>query len=197
MAMQIPRLRFMVREIGSAGKSPEAVIGREHLQGIWSYSAFAMGDHEYVPEATEKMGKMAFLVGDYLPGWDGLWACVQFGHEGNRWALREVLDSCRSRILDPWPGAPPPHPDIYLWAGGRFRVALDVTPHHLDCEQFFHSEYPFATDMKGIFRIRGDRMTLCQAETGHPRPTDFVLEGFPHRTLGELVRLREPDSHEA
>src|SRR5262245_11342458 len=109
----------------------------EHkLEGIWIYSAHAVGGEERSQEQVARMAKLVLSAGEYLPGWNGLWAAVTYGYEGGTWSEVEVKASCRHIILGTSRDGESPAADFYLWAGGRFRIAPQKSPKEIDLEQF-------------------------------------------------------------
>jgi hypothetical protein len=42
----------------------------------------------------------------------------------------------------------------------------------------------------GLYRLDGERLILCLAEAGKPRPCGFNSSEQVHQSLGELVRDR-------
>jgi hypothetical protein len=172
---------------------PESVRGgvtleHQHLQGLWSYTAYAVGEARKSPEQLATMSKLVLLPGAYLPGWSGIWAAVTYGYEGGSWSEEQVVSSCRERILEAETEAAAPAPDFYLWAGGRFWVAQDRSPKEIDFEQFIRGQVLPSSLQLGIFEVADKRLTLCLAETGNPRPSSFNSGESPYQKLGELIR---------
>ena len=160
----------------------------QELDGIWSYTAFTEGPHQRTQEELAGMPRRAFLIGDYLPGWDGLWAIVTYGYQGGSWSGQEVLALCRHKILG-GNHVVPPRPDLYLYAGGIFRMTLQRSPHEIDMEHFYDGAgMGFPAESRGIFSFSGDRLILTLAKENHPRPLTFTCGEDTSMTLGELAR---------
>lgn len=166
---------------GSLGVNPNA----RQLDGLWRYVANSVGGTTYTAEQVARMATLVLLPGPYLPAWDGLWAAVSYGYEGGTWSAEEVKASCRHITLGGPREGEAPAADFYLWAGGRFRIA---SPNEIDLEQFWQGQVLGPSLQLGLYRISGERLTLCLSESGGPRPTRFDSEEHPSQYLGQLVR---------
>jgi uncharacterized protein (TIGR03067 family) len=159
-----------------------------HLEGIWACTAFERDGQKWSDQQAAAMAKLVFIPESGIPGWDGVWAAVRYGHQGGRWSEKAVKCSCRHTILGVSLAVEPPGPDFYLWSGGLFRLAPRKLPKEVDLEQFWMGRVqPFSLQL-GIYSMDGDRLTLCLAWPGQPRPSTFGSGGTPDRSLQELVR---------
>lgn len=140
------------------------------------------------------MAKLFLLVGEYLPGWNGLWGAVSYGYQGGSWSDEEVRATCRHMILGGDREGKAPSSDFYLWAGGRFRIALELTSQEIDFEQYWQGRVLPSANL-GLYTVNGERLILCLAEAGKSRPSGFNSSEQAHQSLGELVRVH--DSHHA
>lgn len=161
----------------------------QNLDGLWSYTAYEEGGAKRASEQVATMAQLVLLVGEYLPGWDGLWAAVVYGYQGGSWTEEEVRAACRHIILGGEREQKAPASDFYLWAGGRFRIAPQRSPKEIDFEQYWGGEVLPATNL-GLYNLNEERLILCLAEAGKPRPSGFNSTEHPHQSLGELGRGR-------
>jgi hypothetical protein len=165
----------------------------EHqLEGIWSYTTFEAGGVERPQDQVARMADIVLMGGEYLPGWNGLWAVVTYGYQGGTWSKAEVKASCRHIILGTIREGEAPASDFYLWAGGRFRNAPQRSPKEIDFEQFWGGTVLPGLQL-GLYSIVGERLTLCLTEEGRPRPTTFSSREDPRQNLGQLVRASRTD----
>jgi hypothetical protein len=165
------------------------------LEGLWSYTAYEEGGVKRAPEQVANMHPFVLLPGEYLPGWNGLWAVVTYGYKGGIWSEVEVIASCHHIILGVDRKGEAPASDFYLWSGGRFRVAPQRSPKEIDFEQFWKGTVLPSSMQLGLYRIDEKRLTICLAEPGQLRPSGFSTGNHPHQWLGELVKgkhFREP-----
>ncbi len=160
----------------------------DQLEGLWCYTAYEDGGSARSSEELAAMAKLVLLPGPYLPGWHGLWAVVTVGYEGGVWSDAELYASCRHRLLGTDRVGQAPAADFYLYAGGRFRIAPHRSPKEIDFEQFFDGVAVPSSLQLGLYKIADGRLTLCEAESGRPRPTGFTSGQSPRQSLGELVR---------
>lgn len=162
----------------------------QELDGLWRYTAYQEGGRKRPPEQLALMHKLVLLVGEHLPGWDGLWAAIAYGHQGGKWSEVEIRDSCRHIILGSKREEKAPANDLYLWAGGRFLCASGQRPNEMeiDFEQYWRGEVLPSLNL-GLYFTNGERLTLCLAEAGGPRPSEFTSRENEHQSLGELVRV--------
>lgn len=56
-------------------------------------------------------------------------------------------------------------------------------------EQYWGGPWPPSTNL-GLYTLNEERLILCLAEEGKPRPTGFNSSDQAHQSLGELVRWR-------
>jgi hypothetical protein len=162
----------------------------QSLHGLWSYTAFEECGVRRSPEQLATMAKLVLLVGEYLPGWDGLWAAVSYGYEGGSWPEEEVGATCRHLILGERQEIAPAC-DFYFWAGGRFRIAPRRSPKEIDLEQYWRGEVLPSLNL-GLYTLEEERLILCLADNGKPRPLAFSSSEQAHQSLGELTRGRTP-----
>jgi uncharacterized protein (TIGR03067 family) len=160
----------------------------QNLDGLWSYTAYEEGGAKRPPDQLATMAKIVLIVGEYLPGWNGLWAAVAYGYQGGSWSEENVRAACRHIILG-GEEENAPASDFYLWAGGRFRVAPQRSPKEIDFEQYWRGEALPSTNL-GLYTLNEERLILCLAEAGKSRPTGFNSSEQAHQSLGELVRGR-------
>jgi hypothetical protein len=170
------------------GQEGATGVDERRLEGVWTYTSNEVGGERQTPEQVSRLAKFVLLPGDYLPEWDGLWAAVTYGYEGGVWSGAEVRASCRHIILGTEREGEAPGSDFYLWAGGRFRSAPDRAPQQIDLEQFWRGAALQSSLQLGLYRVEGNRLTLCLAESGGPRPSLFTSDEHPYQSLGELVR---------
>jgi hypothetical protein len=166
-------------------------LDEQWLEGLWSYTAYEEGGVKRAPEQIAKMHPFVLLPGEYLPGWNGLWAVVAYGYKGGIWSELEVKASCRHVILGVDRVGEAPASDFYLWAGGRFRIAPQRSPKEIDFEQFWMGTVLPSAMQLGLYRIDEERLTICLAEAGHLRPSGFTTGNHPHQVLGQLVRRKQ------
>ena len=70
---------------------------------------------------------------------------------------------------------------------GIFNIDVEQEPHHIDID---FVEGPEAGNRsEGIFRLEGDRFTICLGLTGSPRPGRFETSRGSGHALEELVRV--------
>jgi hypothetical protein len=160
-------------------------LDKQKLEGLWTPIRSEVGGVYRPPELVDRMAQMVLLVGDYLSGWDGLWAAVTYGFEGGTWAEGDVKDACRHIILGTDREGIPLAPDFYLWAGGRFRVATDLWPGEIDLEQFWRGEV-LPSKQLGLYCLACDRLTLCLSESGRARPSKFRSDEHSYQCLEDF-----------
>jgi hypothetical protein len=112
-------------------------VEEHQLGGLWSYTTFEEGGVQRPKEQVAMMANIVLIGGEYLRGWNGLWAVVTYGYQGGTWSGAEVKASCRYIILGNIREGEAPAADFYLWAGGRFRIAALRSPKEIDLEQFW------------------------------------------------------------
>jgi hypothetical protein len=100
-----------------------------------------------------------------------------------------VFAMCRYIILgtDYETLAPDAPKDFYLLAGGRFCTNRQRSPSEIDLEYYWRGAALPCTYL-AIYRGVGDRLTLCPAESGQPRPTAFDTSQNAYWSLTEYVR---------
>jgi uncharacterized protein (TIGR03067 family) len=163
-------------------------VDDRRLEGLWTYTANEVGGERQTPEQVARLARFVVLPGSYVPEWHGLWAAVSYGYEGGVWSEVEVKASCRHIILGTEREGGAPGPDFYFWAGGRFRCAPERAPQQIDLEQFWRGAGLHSSLQLGLYHVEGDRLTLCLAEEGGPRPSLFTSDEHPYQSLSELVR---------
>src|SRR5262249_29765103 len=124
----------------------------------------------------------------YLPGWSGIYAVVTCGYEGGTWSDGEIIASCHHRILGTERQGEAPAPDFYVWACGRFFIAPLRSPKEIDFEQFASGQALPSSVQLGLYAVTGERLTLCIADQGKPRPSGFNSTDSAYQGLGELKR---------
>ena len=164
-----------------------------HLEGVWTYVTYEVCGVRRQPESLAKLANLVLLGWEYVPGWDGLWAVVIFGYDGNKWTDQQIKSACRKGILGDDKVDEPSACDIYIYAGGGFRVALEKSPNEIDWQQFCDGAPQIPMNL-GIFALNQDRLTLCMGFEGRPRPSRFSSTERPHQDLGELTREPRTES---
>ena len=71
-------------------------------------------------------------------------------YQGGTWSESEVKSSCRHIILGTAREVEGPGTDLYLWAGGRFRIAPEQSPQEIDFEQFWRGTVLPASHFKTL-----------------------------------------------
>jgi hypothetical protein len=110
----------------------------EHdLDGLWSYTTYEEGGVVRSQDEVARMAKIVLLVGDYLPGWHGLWAVITWRREVGVWSEVEAKSFCRHIVLETDAEGPMPASNFYLYAGGRFRIARQQSAMGIDFEHYW------------------------------------------------------------
>jgi hypothetical protein len=192
-AILVPRDITAQRAVAAAEHvvRPQRVMALEDhdLDGLWSYATYEEGGSKRAADQVAAMAKLVFIEGEHLPGWDGLWGAVAYGHQGGTWTEAAVRAACRRVIIGGEPEGEAQPADFYLWAGGRFRAASNRLPKEIDFEQYYRGEAMPPMNL-GIYAMNEGRLILCLAEAGKPRPSGFNSREQAHQSLGELVRGR-------
>jgi uncharacterized protein (TIGR03067 family) len=163
-------------------------VGAQQLDGLWQCVAYEVDGVPNSPEALARMAKLVFLVGDYREGWEGLWAVVTSGFKGGVWSEHELRSSSRHTILGGESEGIAPADDFYYYAGGRLRLASDKSPGEIDLVQFWHGD-PLPSTTLGLYFWSEERLRICMAENGSPRPTEFKSGERGALTLEEWIRI--------
>src|SRR5262245_14835147 len=125
----------------------------QNLDGLWTYTAYEEDGLKRMPGSVATMAKFIILIGEYLPGWDGLWASIDYGYQGGSWSEEEARAACRDIILGGDRDEKNRPSDFYLWAGGRFRIAPGRTPKEIDFEQYWRGEVLPSSASFGIYSL--------------------------------------------
>ena len=77
------------------------------------------------------------------------------------------------------------------YARGRFVLRPDVAPNAIDFEDTSPSGFNVKRGVeRGIYKIEGNRMTICAGFSGNPRPSDFSTFPKSRRYLIHFERIR-------
>jgi uncharacterized protein (TIGR03067 family) len=112
-----------------------------------------------------------------VPELEGEWAMVSCTLSGDALerrmvkAGRRVVEGCEMSVLF----------GDELYAKARFTVNRAPIPHEID---YYNTHGPAKGQrQRGIFELKGDRLTLCLAAPGEQRPGDFLSVAGDGRTL--------------
>ena len=90
------------------------------LQGVWSYLAVEEDGKAAPSDQVAGMAKLVLMIGEHVPTWDGMWACIDHRRQTPPTGAEYFL-ACHRYVLGTSPPTYPPTEDLYVYvAASRF-----------------------------------------------------------------------------